>query len=73
MQPPNTNTTPLSDLSKTLEKARAEGGIAGWSVAILHKDDLIFAEGFGKRNEQEPFTAEVRYSAPKICELLPHS
>ncbi|KAF8926092.1 hypothetical protein BGZ58_000191 [Dissophora ornata] len=59
MQPPNTNTTPLSNLSKTLEKARVEGGIPGWSVAILHKGDLIFAEGFGKRNELEPFTTET--------------
>ncbi|KAF8936260.1 hypothetical protein BGZ58_004398 [Dissophora ornata] len=29
------------------------------SVAILHKGELIFAEGFGKRNDQEPFTAET--------------
>ncbi|KAG0000798.1 hypothetical protein BGZ79_005454 [Entomortierella chlamydospora] len=29
------------------------------SVAILHKGKLIFAEGFGKRNDRDPFTPET--------------
>ncbi|KAF9353055.1 hypothetical protein BGX26_009154 [Mortierella sp. AD094] len=29
------------------------------SLAILHKGKLIFAEGFGKRNDRDPFTPET--------------
>ncbi|KAF9352064.1 hypothetical protein BGX26_010043 [Mortierella sp. AD094] len=29
------------------------------SVAILHKGKLVFAEGFGKRNDYDPFTPET--------------
>ncbi|KAI8597485.1 beta-lactamase/transpeptidase-like protein [Dissophora ornata] len=29
------------------------------SVAILHKGELIFSEGFGRRNDEEPFTPET--------------
>ncbi|KAG0367242.1 hypothetical protein BGZ54_004169 [Gamsiella multidivaricata] len=29
------------------------------SVAIIYKGELIFAEGFGKRNERDPFTVET--------------
>ncbi|KAF9990698.1 hypothetical protein BGZ75_000084 [Mortierella antarctica] len=50
------NTSQLHDV---LEKARAECGIVGMSVAVLYKGDLVFAEGFGKRNLQDPFTAET--------------
>ena len=50
------NTSQLYDV---LEKARVECGIVGMSVAVLYKGDLVFAEGFGKRNQQDPFTAEV--------------
>jgi len=60
----NTDTKPLSNLSEILEKARVDGGIPGMSVAILHKGELIFSEGFGKRNDQEPFTPEVSIRIP---------
>ncbi|KAG9319962.1 hypothetical protein KVV02_002080 [Mortierella alpina] len=43
---------PLAGLYDTVEKARLECGIPGMSLAVLHKGELIFAEGFGKRNEQ---------------------
>ncbi|KAF9956491.1 hypothetical protein BGZ72_002770 [Mortierella alpina] len=46
-------------MREVLEKARVRSGIPGMSVAILHKGKLVFAEGFGKRNEFEPFTAET--------------
>ncbi|CAO3566623.1 unnamed protein product [Mortierella alpina] len=47
---------PLTDLHNVIEKCRVECGIPGMSVAVLHKGELIFAEGFGKRNEQgDPF------------------
>ncbi|KAG0279610.1 hypothetical protein BGZ95_000743 [Linnemannia exigua] len=49
----------LANLSDNLEKARVEGGIKGMSVAILHKGELVFAEGFGKRNQSDPFTKET--------------
>src|SRR5687767_12840091 len=49
----------LTNLPEVLEKARIEGGIKGMSVAIMHKGELVFAEGFGKRNQTEPFTKEV--------------
>ncbi|KAF9090979.1 hypothetical protein BGX29_011200 [Mortierella sp. GBA35] len=61
----NTSTTTapykefLANLPEALEKARVEGGIKGMSVAIIHKGELIFAQGFGKRNQTEPFTKET--------------
>ncbi|KAF9572600.1 hypothetical protein EC968_009672 [Mortierella alpina] len=46
----------LADLHSIIEKCRIECGIPGMSVAVLHKGELIFAQGFGKRNEQgDPF------------------
>ncbi|KAF9346690.1 hypothetical protein BGX26_001794 [Mortierella sp. AD094] len=36
------------------------------SVPILHKGKLVFAEGFGKRNEHDPFTAEYFETGSKI-------
>ncbi|KAF9352629.1 hypothetical protein BGX26_009586 [Mortierella sp. AD094] len=50
---------PLSGLSEVLEKARVESGIPGMSVALLYKGKLIFAEGFGKRNDYDPFTVDT--------------
>ncbi|OAQ30767.1 beta-lactamase/transpeptidase-like protein [Linnemannia elongata AG-77] len=49
----------LANLPEVLEKARVEGGIKGMSVAIMHKGELVFAEGFGKRNQIDPFTKET--------------
>ncbi|KAF9149573.1 hypothetical protein BG015_008641 [Linnemannia schmuckeri] len=49
----------LTNLPDVLEKARADGGIPGMSVAILHKGELVFAQGFGKRNRSDPFTKET--------------
>ncbi|KAF9933299.1 hypothetical protein FBU30_005883 [Linnemannia zychae] len=47
---------PLPHLNKILERFRIEAGIHGMAVAIHYKGSLIFAEGFGKRNDQDPFT-----------------
>ncbi|KAG0204365.1 hypothetical protein BGX28_003685, partial [Mortierella sp. GBA30] len=44
---------------EVFEKARIQSGIPGMSVGVLHKGSLVFAEGFGKRNEHDPFTAET--------------
>lgn len=49
----------FEDLPAVLEKARVEGGIPGMAVAIMHKGHLVFAQGFGKRNNNDPFTTEV--------------
>ncbi|KAF8928004.1 beta-lactamase/transpeptidase-like protein [Dissophora ornata] len=49
----------LSNLREALEGARLKTGSTGMSVAVIHKGKLIFAEGFGKRNQHEPFTPET--------------
>ncbi|KAF9187402.1 hypothetical protein BGZ51_001308 [Haplosporangium sp. Z 767] len=63
MQLPNplrpTTKKPLSDLPELIDRARIRCGIPGMSIAILYKGKIIFAEGFGKRNEQDPFTAQT--------------
>ncbi|KAG0351611.1 beta-lactamase/transpeptidase-like protein [Gamsiella multidivaricata] len=46
-------------LPAVLERARIEGGIPGMSVAIMYKGELVFAQGFGKRNRVDPFTEET--------------
>ncbi|KAF9112782.1 hypothetical protein BGX27_002827 [Mortierella sp. AM989] len=48
-----------NNLREILEKGRIQCGVSGMSVAVLHKGHLVFAEGFGRRNEQDPFTAET--------------
>ncbi|KAG0197669.1 hypothetical protein BGX33_000432 [Mortierella sp. NVP41] len=50
---------PLHGLYAVLEKARIESGIYGMAVSVLHKGELIFAEGFGKRNAKDPFTKDT--------------
>ncbi|KAF9348593.1 hypothetical protein BGX26_013000 [Mortierella sp. AD094] len=52
-------TAPLANLRQVLEEARIQNGIPGMGVAVLHKGKLIFAEGFGKRNDRDPFTPET--------------
>jgi CubicO group peptidase (beta-lactamase class C family) len=43
-----------------IELARNQTGIPGLSVAVLHKGKIIYAEGFGSRNNKnEPVTPEV--------------
>lgn len=49
----------LANLPAVLGKAKVDGGIPGMSVAILHKGDIVFAQGFGKCNQIDPFTKEV--------------
>ncbi|KAG0276322.1 hypothetical protein BGZ95_007693 [Linnemannia exigua] len=49
----------LDELPAALEKARVDGGIPGMSVAIMHNGKLVFAQGFGKRNREDPFTEET--------------
>ncbi|KAG0356746.1 hypothetical protein BG005_004320 [Podila minutissima] len=51
----------LAKLKIDVELARNQTGIPGMSVAVMHKGKLIFAEGFGKRNQNsDPFTPKTR-------------
>ncbi|KAF9135330.1 hypothetical protein BGW39_003437 [Mortierella sp. 14UC] len=34
-------------------------GVLGMAVAVLHKNELVFAEGFGKRNKDDPYTIDT--------------
>ena len=56
---PLDNHVSFSKWWETIELARNQTGIPGMSVAVLHKGKLVFAEGFGKRNKNDPVTAEV--------------
>ncbi|KAG0042448.1 hypothetical protein BGZ83_000449 [Gryganskiella cystojenkinii] len=47
------------DLYDIIERACVAGGVKGMSVAVSYKGEVIFAEGFGKRNDKDPFTAET--------------
>lgn len=57
--------TILAKLKVDIELARNQTGTPGMSVAIMHKGKLVFAEGFGKRNQKDPFTPEVK-KCPQI-------
>ena len=60
----------LDNLPAVLEKARANGGIPGMSVAIHYKGELVFAQGFGKRNRNDPFTKEVNKKSTLLLWFL---
>ncbi|KAG0044376.1 hypothetical protein BGZ83_010411 [Gryganskiella cystojenkinii] len=50
----------LKSLAESIEKSRKACGIPGMAVAVLFKGELIFAEGFGIRNDQnEPFAPQT--------------
>ncbi|KAF9281081.1 hypothetical protein BGZ68_006845 [Mortierella alpina] len=70
---------PLNGLRRVIENGMVKCGIPGLSVAVLYKGEIVFAEGFGKRNEQDPFTAETlspigsltkAFTATAIAELV---
>ncbi|KAG0046136.1 hypothetical protein BGZ83_008658, partial [Gryganskiella cystojenkinii] len=51
--------TMYQDWSDAIELARNQTGTPGLSVAVLHRGKVIYAEGFGKRNDNnEPVTAD---------------
>ncbi|KAG0325766.1 hypothetical protein BG000_001687 [Podila horticola] len=55
-----TNTTgTFQEWTDDIEKARANLGIQGMSVAVVHKSRIIYSQGFGKRNDTDPFTPET--------------
>ncbi|KAF8966713.1 hypothetical protein BGZ46_000327 [Entomortierella lignicola] len=51
--------TRLSNLKDVIGRGLVKCGIPGLGLAILHKGKLIFADGFGIRNDKDPFTAET--------------
>ncbi|KAF9360857.1 hypothetical protein BGX34_007457 [Mortierella sp. NVP85] len=55
----STSTNLRAELHDVIENCRLKCGIPGMSIAVLYKGGLVFAEGFGKRNEQDPFTVET--------------
>ena len=62
--------TPLAHLHETLEKTRVEAGLKGMSIAVMHRGEVIFADGFGQRNDTDPFTAEVKHCRLTISWFL---
>ncbi|KAG0049860.1 hypothetical protein BGZ83_005327 [Gryganskiella cystojenkinii] len=56
----HSSTTVYHDWSDAIELARNQTGTPGLSVAVLHRGKVIYAEGFGKRNNKnEPVTPET--------------
>lgn len=55
-----TNTTETyQKWTDDIEKARVALGVYGMSMAVVHKNEIVYAQGFGKRSDTEPFTPEV--------------
>ncbi|KAF9153511.1 hypothetical protein DFQ26_000555, partial [Actinomortierella ambigua] len=52
--------------TKEIEEARKGLGIQGMSVAVVHKGEIVYAQGFGKRNDTDPFTPETLTSIASI-------
>jgi CubicO group peptidase (beta-lactamase class C family) len=48
-----------AQLRSTIKRAMERCGVPGMGIAVLHKNELIFADGFGKRNKDDPYTAQV--------------
>ncbi|KAG9065227.1 hypothetical protein KI688_002550 [Linnemannia hyalina] len=50
---------PYLETCSTIKRVMQRCGIPGMSVAVLHKNQLVFAEAFGKRNQTDPYTIET--------------
>ncbi|KAH7044876.1 beta-lactamase/transpeptidase-like protein [Linnemannia elongata] len=50
---------PYLETCSNIKRIMQRCGIPGMSVAVLHKNQLVFAEGFGKRNQIDPYTIET--------------
>ncbi|KAF9975378.1 hypothetical protein BGZ73_000986 [Actinomortierella ambigua] len=42
-----------------IDRVRKNLGIHGTSVAVIYKGKIVYAQGFGKRNDSDPFTPET--------------
>lgn len=52
---------PYLETCSSIKTIMQRCGIPGMSIAVLHKNQLIFAEAFGKRNRTDPYTIEVSH------------
>ncbi|KAK3840528.1 MAG: beta-lactamase/transpeptidase-like protein [Linnemannia elongata] len=50
---------PYLETCSSIKTIMQRCGIPGMSIAVLHKNQLIFAEAFGKRNRTDPYTIET--------------
>ncbi|KAF9284110.1 hypothetical protein BGZ88_010129 [Linnemannia elongata] len=50
---------PYLETCSNIKRIMQRCGIPGMSIAVLHKNQLVFAEGFGKRNQIDPYTIET--------------
>ncbi|KAF9152142.1 hypothetical protein BG015_005731 [Linnemannia schmuckeri] len=48
-----------SELRSTIKRAMERCGVPGMGIAILHKNQIVFADGFGKRNKDDPYTLQT--------------
>ncbi|KAG0305151.1 hypothetical protein BGZ98_004535 [Dissophora globulifera] len=70
---PHSNATDIARVSKmreVIENARIQCGIPGMSIAVLHKGELVMSEGFGKRNDKDPFTPETVMSIASLTKAF---
>ncbi|KAG0237408.1 hypothetical protein BGW42_000984 [Actinomortierella wolfii] len=60
--------------TEDIDKARKNLGIQGTSVAVIYRGEIVYAKGFGKRNDIDTFTPEVYqksgFTAAAIGELV---
>ncbi|KAF9209252.1 hypothetical protein BGZ49_005529 [Haplosporangium sp. Z 27] len=53
------STAPVDNIRQFLKQGMNQTGTVGMSIAIIYKGKLIFSEGYGRRNEHDPFTPET--------------
>ncbi|KAF9163959.1 hypothetical protein DFQ26_001960 [Actinomortierella ambigua] len=56
--------------TENIEKARANVGVQGLSVAVVYKGETIYAQGFGKRNAKDTFTVETASCIASVGKAL---
>ena len=71
----STNLQPLqppSDLSSFIEEGIQQWDIPGMAVAVVHKDQIVFAEGFGVRklDEPEPVNEHTLFGVASITKSI---
>ncbi|KAG0368417.1 hypothetical protein BGZ54_001991, partial [Gamsiella multidivaricata] len=52
-------TSVLQTWTEDIERARISVEVQGMAVAVVHRGKIIYAKGFGKRNDVDPFTPET--------------
>ena len=59
-------------LATAIERERADKGLAAVSIALVHGDEVVWAEGFGARDAagEEPATAATVYRVGSVSKLF---